>query len=68
MILVAWNEKGDCSVCDKVSNMPASEGGTSEDGQTSSTSANSGMEMGAHHYGLRHCFTLQPEVIMQYGL
>jgi len=24
MILVAWNEMGDCSVCDKVPGMPAS--------------------------------------------
>ena len=60
-ILVAWNDKGDCSISGKVPGMPASEGRTSEDSWTSSTSANSGMEVGAHHYGLRHCLTSQPE-------
>ena len=60
-ILVAWDEKRDCSVCSKVLGMPASEGGTAEDGWTSSTSANSEMEVGAHHYGFCHCFTSQPE-------
>jgi len=61
MVLVAWDEKGDCSVCGKVPGMPASEGKTSEDGWTSSTSANSRMKMRAHHYGLRHCLTPQPK-------
>jgi len=61
MVLVAWDEKGDCSVCGKVLGMLASEGGTSEDDWTSSTSANSGMKVGTHHYGLRHYLTSWPE-------
>ena len=60
-VLMAWDETGDCSLCSKVPSMPASEGGKSEDGWTSSTSANSEMEVEAHHYGFHHYFTSQPE-------
>ena len=35
MVLVAWDEKGDCLVCGKVSGVPASEDRTSDDGRTS---------------------------------
>ena len=61
MVLVAWDEKRDCSVCSKVPGVSTSEGRISEDGWTSSTSANSRMEVGPHHYRFCHCFTSQPE-------
>ena len=47
--------KRDCSLCSKVSGVSASEGRTSEDGWTPSTFIDSRVEVGAHHYGFRHC-------------
>jgi len=52
---VARNEERDCSFCSKVSGVSASEGRTSEDGWTPSTLTDFRVEVGAHHYGFRHC-------------
>ena len=60
-ILVAQDEKRDCSICGKVFGMLTSEGWTIKNSRTTSTLTVFRMEVRAHQHGLRHCLTLQAE-------
>ena len=50
-ILVAENEEKDSQICVTMSTIPTNQGGAPEVDGTTTISTNTGMEMGAHHYG-----------------
>ncbi|KAI3665138.1 hypothetical protein L6452_43758 [Arctium lappa] len=60
-LLVAGNEARCSQLCGKVHHLSASQSGTSKALWKFITIGHSGMEVGAHHYGLRHQATKELE-------